>query len=77
MYAIIMNIITFQNREMEKAETEGKCLCVLLCFAFLGLHKWHMEVPRLGAQFELPPRPTPQLRAVPDPQPAERGQGLN
>ena len=22
-------------------------------FAFLGLHLWHMEVPRLGAELEL------------------------
>ena len=27
---------------------------------FLGLHLQHMEVPRLGAEWELQPRPTPQ-----------------
>ena len=24
-----------------------------LCFCFLGLNLWHMEVPRLGVQLEL------------------------
>ena len=26
---------------------------LFLCFCFLGLHLWHMEVPRLGVQLEL------------------------
>jgi len=57
----------------------------------LGLHLWHMEVPRLGAELELQLHhhshskvgsepclpPTPQPPAMPDPQPNERGQGLN
>ena len=58
---------------------------------FLGLLPQHMEVPRLeiravvtglrqshsnmGSQLCL--RPTPQLMATPDPQPAEQGQGSN
>ena len=53
----------------------------------------HMEVPRLGVLIgavaaclrqshsnvgsKPPLQPTPQLRAMPDPQPAEQGQGLN
>ena len=47
-------------------------------FVFLGLHPWHMEVPRLGVKSELQlsatampdPSPlwsTPQLMAMPDP----------
>ena len=62
-------------------------------FHFLGLHPWHMEVPRLGIELELQLpayttaiamqdpelrlRPTPQLRALPDPYLTERGQGSN
>ena len=34
----------------------------LFFFFFLGLHLWHMEVPRLGAEWEL------QLLASPQPQ---------
>ena len=46
---------------------------------FLGLHLWHMEVPRPGVELELQLpdysiatampdlRPTPQLMAMPDP----------
>ena len=65
----------------------------LLFFAFfLGPHSPHMEVPRLGVESELQlladataiatgsePRLqcTPQVTATPDPQPTERGQGLN
>ena len=56
-------------------------------FVFLGLHPWHMEVPRIGlkiravaaglchshgnARSELCLQPTPQLPATPDPQPTE------
>ena len=45
-------------------------------FSFLGLHRQHMEVPRLGVESEPQPhqrriqaglRPTPQLTAMPDP----------
>ena len=62
-------------------------------FVFLGLHPWHMEVPRLGAELELhlpayttaiaaatsKPclQPTSQLMAMPDPSPTERGQDGN
>ena len=62
-------------------------------FGFLGLHPWHMEVPRLGVYLELQllayttatamPDPShvghlqPHLTAMPDPQPTERGQGSN
>ena len=28
-------------------------LSILLVFVFLGLHLWHMEVPRLGVESEL------------------------
>ena len=31
-----------------------------LSFVFLGLHPWHIEVPRLGVQSELSRWPTPQ-----------------
>ena len=62
-----------------------------LFFCFLGLHQWHMEVPRLEVESELQLlehshsnsgtkprlRPTPQLTAMPDPWPTEQGQGLN
>ena len=36
-------------------------------YVFLGLHSWHMEVPRLGVELELQLPPTPQLTATPDP----------
>ena len=31
----------------------GVCLFVFVCFVFLGLHLWHMEVPRLESESEL------------------------
>ena len=58
----------------------------------LGLHLWHMEVPRLGDELELwlMPLPQPQQQqrqiqapstaqpvAMLDPYPPERGQGSN
>ena len=36
-----------------------------------------MEVPRQVAESEPHLQPTPQLMAMPDPQPTEQGQGLN
>ena len=27
--------------------------CLFVCFCFLWLHPWHMEVPRLGVESEL------------------------
>ena len=58
-------------------------LSIFSFFVFLGLHPWHMEVPRLGVEMELQLpaytnshsnsgselrlRPTPQLTATPDP----------
>ena len=35
-------------------------------FFFLGLYPQHMEVPRLGVEYELCLRPTPQLMAMRD-----------
>ena len=29
------------------------CCCCCFCFCFLGLHPWHMEVPRLGVKWGL------------------------
>ena len=51
-------------------------------FFFLGPHLWHMEVPRLGLNWSYSCWPTPQPQqhqtwATVDPQPMERGQGLN
>ena len=59
---------------------------------FLGPQPWHMEGPRLGVESELQPPayttatamrdlshicdPTPQLMAMPDPQPTEQGHVL-
>ena len=31
----------------------GWFFCLFVCFWFLGLHPWHMEVPRLGLESEL------------------------
>ena len=32
----------------------GFVFCLFVClFCFLGLHLWHMEVPRLGIKLEL------------------------
>ena len=65
------------------------CMCVYMniyiYILFLGLHPWHMGVPRLGSELELQLpaytyrhsnvgskpnlRPTPQLTAMMDPQP--------
>ena len=68
-------------------------LILFIYLFILGLHPWHMEGPRLGIQSELQLpayatatakqdpscilRPTPQLMAMPDPHPTERGQGSN
>ena len=63
--------------------------CFVSVFCFLGPHQWPVEVPRLGleSELQLPAysnlgselclQLTPQLMAMPDPQPTERGQGLN
>ena len=32
---------------------ESKVILLFLFFCFLGLHLWHMEVPRLGVEWEL------------------------
>ena len=60
-----------------------------LAFVILGLHLWHMEVPRLGVEsaslrhshgnagLEPHLQPTPQLTATPDPLPTEWSQGSN
>ena len=52
-------------------------LCLFVCFCFLGPHPRHMEVPRLGVKSEPHLRPTPQLKATPDPWPTKWGQGSN
>ena len=31
------------------------CICIYIYFVFLGLHPWHMEVPRLGGESEQSP----------------------
>ena len=57
----------------------------IFIFCFLGLHLWHMEVPRPGVKSPTPQQchtkpslqPMPQLTAMPDPQPAKQGQGSN
>ena len=36
-------------------------------FFFLGLHSWHMEVPRLEVQSELQLAASPTAAATPDP----------
>ena len=60
-------------------------------FCFLGLHPWHMEVPKLGVEsgLQLPVNVIatatwylsrvhePELMATLDPQPTELGQGSN
>ena len=46
-------------------------------FCFLGLHPWHMEVSRLGVELEVQQPTYTTVTAMPDPQPAERGQGSN
>ena len=33
-------------------------------FCFLGPRPWHMEIPRLGVQWELQPTPRPQQRRI-------------
>ena len=44
-------------------------------FFFLGLHLWHMEFPRLGAELELQLLAYATTTATMDPQHTERGQG--
>ena len=63
-------------------------VCLFVCL-FLGLHLQHLECPRLAVELELQLLvysntrsepclwPTPQITAMLDPQPTERGQGLN
>ena len=62
---------------------------MFVCFAFLGLHSQHMEVPSLGVESELQLpayttakgragskshlQPTPQLTAMTDSRPTEQG----
>ena len=49
-------------------------------FVFLGLHPWHMQVPRLGGLIgatAAQPAPQRQITAMSDPQPTEQDQGLN
>ena len=53
----------------------GNRLFSLFVFVFLGLHLWHVEVPRLGVESELRLWPAPQLVATLDPSPTEQGQG--
>ena len=38
------------------------CVCVCVCLVFLGLHPWHMEVPRLqlNRSYSCQPKPQPQ-----------------
>ena len=33
-------------------------------FSFLGLHLWHMEVPRLGVELELQPQPQHPIQEI-------------
>ena len=40
---------------------------VVVVVVFLGLHLWHMEVPRLGVELELKPLPYATATAMPDP----------
>ena len=42
---------------------------------FLGLHLWHIEVPRLRVKSELQLPAHTTATATPDPQPTERGHG--
>ena len=42
-------------------------------FLFLGLHLWHVEVPRLGGESELQVLAYITATATRDPQPTERG----
>ena len=84
------------QRSLKRVKAElfgGVCVCVCVCvcvrvfvFYFLGLHLWHMEVPRLrveselhlpayttassSATSELHLRPTPKLVTM-DPEPTD------
>ena len=44
-------IILARSYRKKKLTTEQRSIFFL--FFFLGLHLWHMEVPRLGAESEL------------------------
>ena len=47
-------------------------LLTQLCFFFfLGPHLQHVEIPGLGVKSEPHLQPTPQLVAMPDPEPTE------
>ena len=41
--------------------------CCCCCFDFLGLHPWHMEVPRPGMAWELQLPASDRATAMPDP----------
>ena len=41
--------------------------CLFVCFCFLGLHSWHMEVPRSGVESELQLPAYPTATATRDP----------
>ena len=74
-HSIVSNKIWLSSKLISTIlNTDGNIICsyqihVLLFFfnfGFLGLHLWHMEVPRLGVELELQLLPTPQLRAMLD-----------
>ena len=45
----------------------GGFFCLFLCFSFLWLHLWYIEVPGLGVESELQLQSMPQLVAMLDP----------
>ena len=65
-----------RGRDTYVGQKTSMCLCVCVC-VFLGVHLWHVEVPRLGVEFKLQPPAYTTVTATPDPKPTEQGQGLN
>ena len=61
-----LNILFNQNLAPELIFCVCVCVCVCVCI-FLGLHLWHMDIPRLGVESELHLQPTPQFTAALDP----------
>ena len=60
VWAVAIVLLWMRRRRARGKYLEGGmksreefCLFLCLFFCFLGLHPWHMEVPRLGVELEL------------------------
>ena len=57
---ILVRFVTTEPKQELQNDFFCTCQPPPFFFYFLGLHMWHMEVPRLGVKSELSCHPTPQ-----------------